>query len=157
MKTEKIEIAYTTYNSIQELTNQQQELIRAAQKATMNAYAPYSNFHVGAAVLLDNNEIILGNNQENIAYPSGLCAERTALFYAGANYPQNKVVMLAVYAKGTLIKEQSPISPCGSCRQVIAETIKRQNTPFELLLVGENNQVIVLENALDILPFPFGM
>jgi len=131
------------------------KMLELAKIARGKAYAPYSNFHVGAALLLENGEIITGNNQENMAYPSGLCAERTALFYAGAHFPNVKVVGLAVFGAGNLQADGAPVAPCGACRQVISETIRRQRQGFHILLTGSNGYVVKLENALDLLPMPF--
>ena len=109
-------VQYEIIEHWSELNEQEQLLVQKAQEASLKAYAPYSNFLVGASVLLANGEVVTGNNQENIAYPSGLCAERVALFYVGANYPDQAVQTLVVVAKGTLVKPEDCISPCGSCR-----------------------------------------
>lgn len=153
----ELKISYELFNSTLDLNEKDKQLVEEAVKAANSAYAKYSNFKVGAALLLDNGEIVLGNNQENIAYPSGLCAERTALFYTGANFPNQKVISLAVYGVGDLLENNGPVTPCGSCRQVMAETISRQNKGFELLLIGANGQIVKFQNALDLLPLPFGV
>jgi cytidine deaminase len=140
-----------------ELSAGEQELVEKAQEASAKAYAPYSHFFVGASVLLDNGAIVTGNNQENIAYPSGLCAERVALFYVGANYPEQSVRTLVVVAKGTLVKPEDCISPCGACRQVIAESEFRQKTPIRMILVAQNGRTFLFDKASDLLVFPFGM
>jgi cytidine deaminase len=140
-----------------DLSAGEQELVRRAEVACEKAYAPYSNFFVGASVLLDDGTIVTGNNQENIAYPSGLCAERVALFYVGANHPQQTVQTLVVVSKGTLIKPEDCISPCGSCRQVVAESEFRQKSPIRLLLVAQNGRTFIFDKASDLLVFPFGM
>lgn len=132
-------------------------LIEKAIEISKSAYAKYSEFHVGAALLLENGEVVLGSNQENIAFPSGLCAERTALFYSGSQYPNLKVMKLVIYGAGDLQASGAPVTPCGACRQVIAETIQRQAQGFEMLLVGKNREVLRFENALDLLPLPFGL
>jgi cytidine deaminase len=139
------------------LSSDEVQLVEAAIQISQSAYAKYSSFHVGAALLLENGEFVLGSNQENIAFPSGLCAERTALFYAGSQYPGLKIMKLVVYGAGELLAEGTPVPPCGACRQVIAESIQRQGTGFELLLVGKNRQVLKFKNALDLLPLPFGL
>lgn len=139
------------------LSAQEQELVVKAQEASEKAYAPYSQFFVGASVLLDNDMIVAGNNQENIAYPSGLCAERVALFYVGASYPEQAVRTLVVAAKGTLVKPEDCISPCGSCRQVIAESEFRQKKPIRMILVAQNGRTFIFDKASDLLIFPFGM
>lgn len=150
-------LSYTLYTNFSELNEQEIAVVEMAKKASLNAYAPYSKFSVGAAVLMDDGGIYTGSNQENIAFPSGLCAERTVLFYVGSNYPKKKVVKLAVYAEGELVNDEDPISPCGGCRQVIAEVINRQKQPFQVILCGKNGKTITIDNALDLLPFPFGM
>lgn len=149
--------SYSLYENLNELSSQERDFVSKAKEASTNAYAPYSKFSVGAAVLMDSGDIYTGSNQENIAFPSGLCAERTVLFYVGANYPDKKILKLAIYAQGELVNDENPISPCGSCRQVIAEVIKRQKESFQLILSGKNGKTIIVDNALDLLPFPFGM
>lgn len=150
-------IDYEVLENWTALPTGEQELVQKALEACDDAYAPYSQFHVGASVLLENGLILKGNNQENIAYPSGLCAERVALFYAGANYPNEAVTTLVVVAKGDLIQQDECVSPCGSCRQVIAESEFRQKSPIKLILVAQNNRTFVFEKASDLLVFPFGM
>lgn len=130
------------------------QLYEAAFEASKNAYAPYSQFHVGAAVLLENEEILSGNNQENVAYPSGLCAERTALFCAGAHYPDVPVLVLAIAA----MKEGERVelvTPCGACRQVMLETEQRYNKPMKVLLCGKE-EAYLIPSAADLLPLCFG-
>lgn len=152
----KITINYNHYPDVSGLTEENQQLVSAAQNAVRNAYAPYSKFSVGAAVLLDDGKIIEGNNQENIAYPSGLCAERVALFYAGANYPDRKVQKIAIASDGDLIGPESFLTPCGSCRQVMAEVSQRQKSSFEILLLNNDESVLVFNSINDLLPFVFG-
>lgn len=149
-------IKYKRYENEQELSLEDFSLLQRAKVAMENAYAPYSKFNVGAAVLLKNGEIILGSNQENIAYPSGLCAERTALFAAGANYPNQIVKKLAIVANGDLLPSSSVLSPCGSCRQVMAETSNRQKEAFEIILLNPDGSVMVFDGIEDLLPFGFG-
>lgn len=154
MKKQRIEIAYETYTPT-ELKEEDLRLIKAALDATYRSYAPYSHFSVGAAVLLENGNILTGNNQENAAYPSGLCAERTALFYANSQYPEVPVKALTIVARdksGSVTVQ--PISPCGACRQVMLETEKRFGKPIRILLSG-TEKTIVIENALSLLPFAF--
>lgn len=145
------EVIVYTY---EELPPRYKELIDAAKAQTANAYAPYSQFKVGAAALLSNNEIICGSNQENAAYPSGTCAERTTLFYANARYPQSSVCALAVaaYQSGDFLEE--PISPCGACRQVILESEERFGSPIDILLYGKRN-IYLFKGARALLPFCF--
>lgn len=138
-----------------ELTAEEQHLLSLAIEATSRSYAPYSRFHVGAAVRLDNGEEIIGSNQENAAYPSGLCAERTALFAAGTLYPDVPVSLLAIAARGTdgeLLSE--PCSPCGSCRQVIIESEKRAGRPIRILLYGRRC-VYVIDGIAQLMPLMF--
>lgn len=138
-----------------ELTQYQKELLNAAKEATFRSYAPYSNFHVGCALLLSNGKIITGNNQENCAYPSGLCAERTALFYAKSMYPDHKIDTMIIAARNTEGKfTHTPISPCGSCRQVMLETEMRQKTDMKIMLYGLDH-IIVIQSAKDLLPLSF--
>jgi len=119
------------------------------------AYAPYSKFHVGAALLLDNTEIISGSNQENASYPSGLCAERTAIFYAGAQYPKAKVLKMAITAASQTQKTVKPIPPCGACRQSIAEYEMKQDMPIEIYFMGETGSVVKSNSLANLLPFGF--
>ena len=149
MKERRIEISYKVY-AINELDAQDNNLVKAAIEATQRSYAPYSNFHVGAAALLENGVIVTGTNQENVAYPSGLCAERTTLFYANSQYPNVAVKALAI----ATCDSENTLSPCGACRQVMAETEKRYGKPMRILLCGKT-EVYVVESAADLLPFTF--
>ena len=140
---------------IEELSAEEQHLVNLAIEATGRSYAPYSNFHVGAAVRLENSEEIIGCNQENAAYPSGLCAERTALFAAGAQYPDVGVEMLAIAARGTDGELQyEPVGPCGSCRQVIVESETRAGHPIRILLYGRKC-VYVIDGIRKLMPLMF--
>ncbi len=147
---------YTMLNSFTELGEEDLQLVERAFNACSKAYAPYSKFHVGASVLLENGEIVEGNNQENIAYPSGLCAERVALFWVGANFPDTKVRTLAIVAKGDLLPVDQILSPCGGCRQVMLETELRQDVPYRIIIVSQNNRTMIFNSAKDLLPFSFG-
>ena len=139
-----------------ELSAEEQQLVEVAKKATTRSYAPYSHFHVGAAALLDNGEIISGTNQENAAYPSGICAERTTLFYANSQYPEQAVKALAIAARTSEGHwTEIPISPCGACRQVMTETENRFGKPMKVLLCS-TREVFVIESAKDLLPVSFG-
>ena len=140
---------------VEELTAEEQHLIQLAIEATDRSYAPYSHFSVGAAVRLDNGIEVTGSNQENVAYPSGLCAERTALFYAGAQYPDQPIRMLAIAARGTdgeLTDE--PTGPCGACRQVIIESETRAGIPIHILLYGRKH-VYVIDGIRPLMPLTF--
>jgi len=140
-------------SSYTELSEQEKKLIDIAKNAAKDAYAPYSQFKVGSAVLLENGEMITGNNQENIAYPSGICAERVALYYANATFPGIKVEAIAVaaYSGGDYTGK---ISPCGSCRQVLQEAENRYKSPIRILLYGKN-EIYIVESVKDLLPLSF--
>ena len=152
---QKISFDVSIYDSIKELKEEDRELMQAAIKAREKAYAPYSEFNVGAAVLLENKEIVLGNNQENAAYPSGLCAERVAVFYAGANYPGVKIKKIAITAASRNYIVDKGAAPCGNCRQAISEYEKKQDSPITLFLMGEKGEVLQCDSISDILPLAF--
>jgi cytidine deaminase len=154
MKKKQFIIDIESYTNQTEIPNSDQKLIDAAKQACDKAYAPYSQFKVGAAVLLDDGTIITGTNQENAAYPSGLCAERTALFYANSQYPNNAVVALAIVAKNKGEYTQIPVGPCGACRQVILETENRFNKNIRIIMNGKKETQIV-KNAKSLLPVSF--
>lgn len=143
------------FNSVSELTEEIQSLMNQAIETRKNAYAPYSKFRVGAAILLDNGKIVLGSNQENAAYPSGLCAERVAIFQAGAIYPNAKIVKLAITAASDTNPTLSPIPPCGACRQSIAEYEFKQDTPIEIYFMGESGEVYKSNSINNLLPLSF--
>ena len=145
---------YTEYPGIDSLPNSYKELANKAIEALQSSYSPYSQFAVGAAVLLQNGEIILGSNQENGAYPSGLCAERVALFYAGVAHPKVPVEAIAIIArhKGKTIPE--PVAPCGGCRQVMMETHNISRKPYKVIMIGEN-RIFVVDDVKYLLPFTF--
>lgn len=147
--TTQIQIA--TY---EELTAEEKKLIDAAKNATKNSYAPYSKFNVGAAILLDNGEIITGNNQENAAYPSGLCAERVTMFYANSRYPNNapKALAIASYANNNFLDD--PITPCGACRQSLLETEVRFKNNIKVYLYGTKH-IYIIESIKALLPLSF--
>ncbi|TSJ45545.1 cytidine deaminase [Fluviicola chungangensis] len=153
----QLTIHYEWLNHWKELPDTEHILIEKAYEAAKDAYAPYSDFQVGAAVLLEDGGIIKGNNQENIAYPSGLCAERVALFYAGANYPGTAVKTIVVVAQGDLIAGDECVSPCGSCRQVIAESESRQKEAIRIILVAQDGKTWIFDSIKDLLIFPFGV
>lgn len=150
----EINIQYDEYNSVKELNQKEVELLKMAENAANNSYAPYSNFNVGAAVLMDNGEIITAANQENAAYPSGLCAERSAIFYAHSKYPDSAITAIAVTAKQNGKVTDSPATPCGSCRQVLSESQKRGGKQIEIIL-GGTKKILVFKSLEDILPFTF--
>ena len=152
----ELKLSYEELDHWNKLSDSDQILVQKATDVMSNAYAPYSKFKVGAAVLLSNGTIVTGSNQENIAYPSGLCAERVALFYAGANYPNENVDTLCIVAKGDLVPVETILSPCGGCRQVMAETEIRQGKAYRVILVCQNDVAIVFNSALDFLPLALG-
>lgn len=154
MKKLQINVDIEQFQKIDELPPDDQKLINEAKKIVNSAYAPYSNFHVGAAVLLENGEIITGTNQENSAYPSGLCAERVALFYANSHFPDVAVKAIAICAFNKGDFRKVPTSPCGSCRQVMLETETRFDNPIRVLLYG-TDKILVLNNAKSLLPLNF--
>ena len=137
-----------------ELNEADQALVKTAKDATARSYSPYSHFSVGAAVLLGNGIVVTGTNQENAAYPSGLCAERTTLFYANSQYPDQPVVTLAIAARTEKDFIDRPIPPCGACRQVILETEKRYGQPIRILLYGKEC-IYEIKTIGDLLPLSF--
>jgi cytidine deaminase len=155
MKKIYIETQLTVFDSISELPIDVQTLMSQAIEIRKKAYAPYSKFRVGAALLLDNGKIILGSNQENAAYPSGLCAERVAIYHVGANYPEAKILKMAISATSDTNPNTTPIPPCGSCRQSIAEFEINQQTPIEIYFMGENGAVHKSDSLKNLLPFMF--
>lgn len=146
---------FDVFESIQELPTDIQNLMQEAIAIRKTAYAPYSNFKVGAAILLDNEKIILGSNQENAAYPSGLCAERVAIFQAGAIFPEAKILKMAISAASGSSTTDAPIPPCGSCRQSIAEYEIKQNTPIEIYFMGEIGAIYKSDSLKNLLPLLF--
>ncbi len=152
-KNEILTIVYQ-YDSISELLKEDAFLIENAQEAAKQAYAPYSKFQVGASILLANNKIINGNNQENAAYPSGLCAERVALFYANAKYPDVAVKTVAVCAFTGSDFIDFPVPPCGSCRQSLLETEIRFSHPIKMVLAGKN-KIFIVNSIKELLPLNF--
>ena len=150
----KITINYEEFNSASEMLPEDQQLVKAALEAQKGSYSPYSDFQVGAALRLTNGVIVKGANQENIAYPSGLCAERTAMFWAGANYPDVPFDTLAIAGSDHGVLCESPASPCGACRQVMAEYQKKHNRPLKIILVG-SQRIRKFHCVDDLLPFIF--
>jgi len=157
MENKTIEIQYTHYRSIEELPSEYQQLIQEARKAKLQAYAPYSRFRVGAAVLLSDNSIIIANNKENISYPEGLCAERVALFYASANYPDKTIKAIAIAGASVGELTDSSITPCGGCRQVMAEYENKQKETIKVLMTAASGEIILVDGIDKLLPFQFKM
>ncbi|RDI49518.1 cytidine deaminase [Flavobacterium glaciei] len=155
MKEITITTQFKVFDSVLDLPNDIQELMTQAVEVRKNAYAPYSKFRVGVAILLDNGKIVLGSNQENAAYPSGLCAERVAIFYAGAVYPEAKILKMAITAASDSNQTTAPIPPCGSCRQSIAEYEIKQEIPIEIYFMGEIGAIYKSESLKNLLPFMF--
>ena len=146
----------SVYESSTALSEEYRKLLELAYKANIDAYAPYSEFRVGAALLLENGEIVIGNNQENASSPSGLCAERVAIFQAGAKFPGEKIKAIAIAASSSKIDVDKPATPCGNCRQAIIEYEQRQNTPIEIIMSGDSGPVYVCSSMADLLPLAFG-
>ena len=146
---------FVSYDGVDELPEDVRGLMDKAIEARRKAYAPYSKFRVGAALMLDNGQVVIGSNQENAAYPSGLCAERVAVFQAGAAYPEAKIVMIAISAASDSGNTHAPIPPCGSCRQSIAEYEFRQEKPIPIYFTGESGPVYLSKSLRDLLPFTF--
>lgn len=143
------------FGSIHELSPTEQTLMQKAIEVRKNAYAPYSKFRVGATILLENGEIVIGSNQENAAYPSGLCAERVAIFHAGATYPNVQILKIFITAASDNNITTIPVPPCGACRQTIAEYEIRQNSPIEIFYMGETGEIYQSESLKNLLPFMF--
>ena len=155
MRKEQFICPYTFYESLDELDPRDAELIRLAHEATKSSYAPYSNFHVGAAVRLANGEIVTGNNIENAAYPSGLCAERVTMFAAMAKYPGVAFEALAITAHSGTKMIEEPVAPCGACRQVMVEVEQMSKQPLRVLCQGETGPVMVFDGIESLMPFIF--
>lgn len=154
MQNKKLEINYLEYSGLEELEPKDRELCEAAEKALAGSYAPYSKFNVGAAVRLADGSIVTGANQENAAYPSGLCAERTAMFSAHANHPDTPMTAIAITAAQNGKLNEDITAPCGACRQVMAEYQKVSGRKWTILLYG-NKKIIKLSQVDDIMPFIF--
>ena len=154
MTNKEIKIAYVEYDCLEQLDSKDLELAQAAIEATALSYAPYSNFNVGAAVLFEDGVIVKGSNQENAAYPSGMCAERTALFYASARRPDKAMTAIAIAAGQNGKICEMPVTPCGACRQVMAQYQTKSARPMEILLVGAK-KIWKFNKVDDLLPLIF--
>lgn len=154
MTSKEIKIAYLEYESVDQLDPEDRRLAQEAIEATEQSYAPYSNFNVGAAVLFTDGVIIKGANQENAAYPSGLCAERTALFYASSSRPDKAMSAIAIAAGQNGRLCSSPATPCGACRQVMAQYQEKSGIPMKVILVGAD-KVWKFDKVDDLLPLIF--
>jgi len=155
MKKIKIATSATVFSDVSELSLEDKMLMDKAIEARGKAYAPYSKFSVGAALLLENNEVVLGNNQENAAYPSGMCAERVAIWKAGSEYPNVKILKLAISASSSITKVDKPVGPCGACRQSLSEYEIKQKQPFPILFMGEVGEIVKTTSLAALLPFSF--
>lgn len=155
MKEINIQSTLYIYENMDELPENVFSLMQNAIMAREKAYAPYSNFNVGAAILLENGVVVTGNNQENAAYPSGLCAERTAIYYAGAQHPNVKIISMALTAASSKNKTSQPIPPCGACRQAIAEYEIKQESPIEIYFMGEIGAIAKSKSLSNLLPLGF--
>jgi len=152
MEEKKIQINYKITIDLNDFDSEHKDLIAQTIAFAANAYAPYSNFKVSAALILDNGKILKGTNVENASYPVGICAERTLVSHAVSNYPTNSIRTIAIYVDKDL---PQPVPPCGMCRQALLEVEKRQNKPIKILLVGKNGTIIQFERCSDLLPLAF--
>ena len=150
-----LETSYELHENESSLDPIQTTLLGEAKKALENAHAPYSQFNVGAAVLLDSGKIVWGSNQENMAYPSGLCAERVAFFTVGAQHPNEKILAVAITVKAHLFHVEHPLAPCGACRQAMLEFELKQDQAIQLVLQGETGAIAVIESVKSLLPLYF--
>ncbi len=155
MKQISITSDFTVFSSIDELEALDRELMEKAHEVRKLAYAPYSKFQVGVALLLDNGKVITGTNQENAAYPSGLCAERVAIFYAGANYPEAAIQKIFISASPEDKELNEPIPPCGACRQSIAEYEIKQSADIEIFFMGATGEIYKSDSLKNLLPLLF--
>ena len=155
MNTQNFTISYHTFDGIAELSETDRMLCEKAKSALTTSHSPYSKFKVGTAILLNDNQLVLGSNQENVAYPSGLCAERVALFTIGANYPNAIINTMAITAQTDKFKIVNPVTSCGACLQVMIEVEKRQNSPIEVLFYCIDGAIIKVKSIKSLLPFAF--
>jgi cytidine deaminase len=155
MTTHTLTVAYTEVSHLSQLEDEDSILLKEAWDACESAYAPYSQFHVGAAVRLANDMIFKGNNPENAAYPSGICAERVAVFSASASLPGVQIKTLAVVAKTKIFNLSNPVTPCGACRQVIAEYEMLSGKPIRILLQGNSEKIWIIDGIANLLPLMF--
>ena len=152
---QKFEFEYDTFNDISDLTISDQVLLAAARKATLNAYAPYSHFLVGAAAKLSDDQIIIGANQESASFPVGVCAERALLNSVGSQFPHLTIISMAISYQPMGKDSKIPISPCGMCRQSLLDFEHRYGAPISIILSGMEGQVMVIKSASNLLPFGF--
>jgi cytidine deaminase len=155
IRTGTIQAQYQIIDQFEELSEGDQLLMDKARGILNVSYSPYSKFQVGSSLILDNGIILTGTNQENASYPLCICAERVALYHAGAQYPDAKIISLAVTARSSTQSLPKPVSPCGACRQVITEFESKQKSPIRLILMGDSGQVFIFESGRDLLPLGF--
>lgn len=155
MKESSFNPGFTEFTSEEEMKSEDRSLLQDARQSALDSYAPYSKYQVGAAVKLENGVIITGNNQENAAYPSGLCAERVALYYAQSKYPGVAVESIAITARSASFTVDEPVPPCGACRQVMAEYEGKQGRPMRVIMGGEKGKVIIAGGMDVLLPLKF--
>ncbi|MEM1339745.1 MAG: cytidine deaminase [Bacteroidota bacterium] len=155
MKKRSIGFELLIFEKIQEMSQEDQKLLQRADKALESSYSPYSNFKVGAAVLLENGTVVLGSNQENASYPAGLCAERVAVFSAGAQFPNVQIQAIAISAASTHNFVSQPAGPCGSCRQAILEYEVKQKSPIAILMKGQSGPIYKCGSIAALLPLSF--
>ena len=155
MKNIELKTQITIFDSIEELPTIVKGLMNKAIEAKQNAYAPYSKFKVGAAMLLEDGTIITGNNQENAAYPSGMCAERVAIWKVSSDFPNKKILKLAISASSSSQILKEPVAPCGACRQTLSEYEIKQKDKIEVYFMGEEGEIIKTDSVLDLLPIAF--
>jgi cytidine deaminase len=155
MEKKTISISFDEYSSIDELSSQDYTLCLEAEKAMQNSHSPYSGFRVGVAVQLESGRIVYGSNQENVAYPSGLCAERVALFMIGTSYPDDKILSMAITAQTDQFLIKEPVTSCGACLQVMAEYEKKQSQAINVMFYCLNGRIIRTSGIKSLLPFAF--
>ena len=155
MKESKFEFSYEVYNDSSELNEQDAWLLTEARQVTEQAYAPYSNFHVGAVAMLENGEVVAGTNQENASYPVGICAERVLLGSVATLHPNVPVKTIAISYNSEEVESDHPISPCGMCRQALLEYETRTKSPIRLILGGQEGKIFVIQSSKSLLPFAF--
>jgi len=155
MNNRKFEFEYKVYDDLSELDKSDSALLTKARAVTTQAYAPYSNFFVGAAAILENSETVVGTNQENASYPVGICAERVLLGNAATMHPNIPITSIAISYHSKTVKSDHPISPCGMCRQALLEYESRTAKPIRLILAGQQGKIIVVKTVSSLLPFAF--
>nr|NQU92585.1 cytidine deaminase [Bacteroidota bacterium] len=151
----KYNFEFEEYESLDQISDADRQLIHKAIDSADKAYAPYSKYFVGVALSLDDGRVVTANNQENAAYPSGLCAERIAVFYANSNFPDTKIETIAITAKAENFDISEPVTPCGACRQVMAEAENRQQESIRVIMMGEKGKIYISESIANLLPLMF--